>query len=125
MSIVVSSNLLARFCCALFCIFVFTFVICELGQRFSIKFEKINIHSKQLKWYLFPCNTQKMVLIISIITQNPIELDIFGSISCNRITFKMVSQQTKQFRMQIKTISRCQTISYLGLPQSVFELHDT
>lgn len=69
--------------------FVALIGVCELGEKVSVKFHDINI-AFDLKWYLLPHKTQKMLPTIIIVTQQPVELCIFGSISSNRITFKEV-----------------------------------
>lgn len=74
----------------IFCSFIGIFCVCDFGQRIGDTFEKINMLIEQLNWYLFPCDTQPMLTIISIVAQRPVELEIFGSMSCNRRTFKKV-----------------------------------
>lgn len=75
----------------LFCSFVAVFGMCEFGQRVSESFYKINIVLERFKWYLLPMEAQKMLPIIMIVAQEPVTLKIFGSVACNRITFKEVS----------------------------------
>lgn len=77
----------------IFWAFAMLFGICELGQRFSGKCEEINDVLNQLKWYWIPKETRRMIVTIFIIAQKPIELEIFGSVSCNRGTFKEVSSK--------------------------------
>lgn len=71
-----------------------TFIPCEVGERTSAAFfevyDSINL---DLDWYLFPIETQKMLPIILINTQTPVAIEIFGSISCKRDSFKRVSSQ--------------------------------
>lgn len=101
--------------------FVCVFGICEFGERVSLAFIKINIQLDRIKWYLLPGEAQKMLPTILIVAQQPVELDMFGSISCNRITFKevnllytyksiLLSAMTKyllfSFRFAIKRIRR-------------------
>lgn len=69
--------------------FIGIFIICDFGEKFETAFRKIQIN--RLDWYLLSCDTQKLLSTILIITQKPLALNIFGSISCNRITFKTVS----------------------------------
>lgn len=66
------------------------FGFCEFGGKISAAFEKIDIVLDQLKWYWMPSDTRRMLLTILIVAQKPVELGIFGSISCNRRTFKEV-----------------------------------
>lgn len=78
--------------------FGLVFTVCELCQRISKSFLKINAIVDQLNWYLFPKNVQKMMLIISIMVQQSVDVECFGSIACNRDTFKRVSYQTPDCR---------------------------
>lgn len=77
----------------IFWAFANLFGICELGQRFSGECEEICDVLNQLRWYWFSCDTQRMLITILLTAQKPIEIEIFGSISCNRNTFKEVSFQ--------------------------------
>lgn len=74
-----------------FSTFTSIFAYCEIGQRVGIAFDKINIALDQLKWYLLPHKIRKMLLNILVVTQEPVEFAVFGSISCNRRTFEGVS----------------------------------
>lgn len=76
----------------LFGTIVTIFGYCEFGERVGMAFDQINIAIEQLKWYLLPHKTRKMLLNILIVAQEPIEFNIFGSVSCNRKTFKEVSR---------------------------------
>lgn len=76
----------------LFTTIVGIFGICEFGERISFAFYKINIALDRFKWYRLPKEVQKMLPIIMIAAQEPVQLNIFGSVACNRITFKEVSR---------------------------------
>lgn len=65
-------------------------VLCEFGERVRTVFDEIGIVIDEIKWYLFPVNTQKMLPTVLVVAQEPVELNIFGSIECNRRTFKEV-----------------------------------
>lgn len=67
------------------------FSFCEFGERVSMAFDEINIEIDQLKWHLLPCKIQRMLPIIFMAAQEPVEFHIFGSTSCNRKAFKKVS----------------------------------
>lgn len=71
--------------------FGLVFIVCELCQRGSRLFIEINSFVEQLNWYLFPKNIQQMMLTISIMTVQPVDIECYGSIVCNRDTFKRVS----------------------------------
>lgn len=66
-------------------------VFCELGQRLTDEFEKIDDKVNEFDWYLFPPQIQRMLPIIMMGTQGEVELECFGSISGTRETFKKVS----------------------------------
>lgn len=74
-------------------IFAFTTVLiaCELGHRMNSSFERIVFTIEQLDWYLFPIEVQRMLPMIIAIAQQPVTLECFGSIMCNREVFKNVS----------------------------------
>lgn len=69
------------------------FVLCEFGEKVGAVFEEISIAVDQLNWYLFPIGTRKLLPTVLIVAQEPVGLDIFGSISCNRRTFKEVKSR--------------------------------
>ena len=72
------------------CALTTVFVICELCQQISNAFEEFNDMIGQFKWYLFPVKVQRILPTIIINAQQPVYLDCFGSIACNRDTFKRV-----------------------------------
>lgn len=67
------------------------FVSCELCQRADDAHDKIADDFGNLNWYLFPFKTWKCLPIIICNVQQPIMIRCFGSISCTRESFKMVS----------------------------------
>lgn len=67
--------------------------ICEFGERLSGNFNEINNVYYQFAWYLFPCNTKNMLSTLIMFAQKPVELRVFGSILCGRITLKNVSNE--------------------------------
>lgn len=67
------------------------FVLCEFGQRVNAVFEEMCIVFDQMRWYLFPIGIQKLLPTVLVVAQEPIGLNMFGSIACNRRTFKEVS----------------------------------
>lgn len=77
------------------------FGVCEFGQRLSSSFEEINNLYDRFKWYLFPCDVQKMLTMLLIVAQHPVELHVFGSISCCRITLKNVNKIVNIIQSQI------------------------
>lgn len=68
------------------------FGVCEFGKSLTGSFEEINDIYHQFAWYRFPFKAQQMLITLLVIAQEPIELHVFGSISCGRITLKNVSK---------------------------------
>lgn len=64
---------------------------CELGQRGSDAFIKINDAIEQFDWYLYPEDVKRMLPIVMMMTQQPVAFNYFGSFMCCRDTFKKVS----------------------------------
>lgn len=66
------------------------FFACEVGQRMTDSFEKINFTMELVDWYLFPNDIKRMFPMILAISQQPVSLECFGSIVCGREVFKKV-----------------------------------
>lgn len=66
------------------------FFACEVGQRMTDSFEKINFTMDLIDWYLFPSDIKRMFPMILAISQQPVSLECFGSIVCGREVFKKV-----------------------------------
>lgn len=62
-----------------------------MGQRTQLAFEESSAIVDQFEWYRFPAEIQRMMPLILSFTQQPVEFVCFGSIACNRETFKYVS----------------------------------
>lgn len=78
--------------------FGLVFICCELGQRVSGSFTEINSAVDHLNWYLFPMTVQRIMPIIINNAQQPIEIECFGSVRCNRKSFKEVrSKHTHRY----------------------------
>lgn len=71
--------------------FATIFIACELSQRVETAFEEIVVDIEQLQWYLLPKKLKQTLPIVIIIVQQPVSLECFGSISCNRDVFKKVN----------------------------------
>lgn len=69
--------------CILFC-------ICDLFQRITDAYNGINDVMIQFDWYRFPIQINRMLPIILMANQRPVNFECFGSISCNRETFGRV-----------------------------------
>lgn len=66
-------------------------VACELGERFRNLFDEIAVTIEQFKWYSFPFGMQRILPIIILNAQEPVAIACFGSILCDRKSFKFVS----------------------------------
>lgn len=71
--------------------FSLAFIACELGQRMTDAFEKIDYGFDKLNWYLLPIELKRMLPNIMVNVQQPVELQCFGSIGCTREVFRKVS----------------------------------
>lgn len=65
-------------------------ISCDLGERLSNSYSGIMKKIEQFEWYLFAIELQKILPIIMIAAQQPVEIECFGSISCSHETFKKV-----------------------------------
>lgn len=63
---------------------------CELAGRVGNEFGDIDAKIGQFKWYLFPHKIQQLLPIIIINAQQEVGFECFGSMLCNRETFKRV-----------------------------------
>lgn len=79
-------------CFELFWAICLVFLPCEIAERLSYAFDGINRKIDQFHWYLFSFEMKKMLPMILLNAQQPVSLNCFGSIQCNRETFKMVSK---------------------------------
>lgn len=80
------------------------FILSEFGQRICDAYDEINDAINQTEWYLLPIEMQRMLPIIMMNAQQSLELNFFGSFSCNREQFQRVSGPEN---IQI-TVKRCQ-----------------
>lgn len=71
------------------------FTICELGQRLTDAFEKIEDVTERFDWHLFSLEIRKMLPMILMLVQQPVELCFFGSAAGLRETFKEVILMNK------------------------------
>lgn len=71
------------------------FVVCELGQRLSNAFEEILDEFDRFHWYQFPLEISRSLVKILAVSQIPVEMEVFGSITCCRFVMKFVSSTNK------------------------------
>lgn len=81
--------------------FTLLFVPCELFGQLSSKFDDINDRINRFNWYLFPLEMQRMLPLIMINAQQPVDFGCFGSFACNRDTFKKVNKRTYELLRNI------------------------
>lgn len=67
------------------------FLACDFGQRMTNAFADINMMIGQFNWYLFPLEIKKMLPTIIMSAQEPVVLEVFGSIACSREAYHQVS----------------------------------
>ena len=70
--------------------FILVFITCEIFGKISNDFDTISDIMDQFKWYLFPVEVQRILPTILMHAQQPVNINCFGSIPCNRETFKQV-----------------------------------
>lgn len=66
------------------------FIVCEIGHQASVAFDRIWDKIDRFEWYLYPYEFIRMLPIIMIDAQQPVNLEFFGSIACSRFTFRKV-----------------------------------
>lgn len=67
-----------------------SFIPCDLGHRMSSNLWEINDSMDQYDWYLYPEEILKMLPMILMGVQKPVEVEGFGSFKCNRESFQKV-----------------------------------
>lgn len=70
------------------------FICCELGERLTMAYAKLEFQIEQFDWYAFPIEAQRLLPILMLNAQQPIALQCFGCISTNREAFKKVLRMT-------------------------------
>lgn len=73
-----------------FCAIALVGVVCEVGQQFSNSFTELEVLIGQIHWYTYPYKVQRMLPMIIVNAQQPIAIKCFGSVYCERATFKQV-----------------------------------
>lgn len=70
------------------------FVMCELCQHASDRYDKFNVIIWRFKWYFFPDKVQQLLPMIIMSSQESSAIECFGSIACGRETFSRVNVNT-------------------------------
>lgn len=68
----------------------FNFLICELGERITSKYEGFGEELLACEWYLLPTEVQRIYLIFLLDTQKPVHVRTYGNILYARDTCKKV-----------------------------------
>lgn len=66
------------------------FFVCELCQQICDGFEEMYKTLEQFFWPSYPIEIRRLLPMVAIFTQQPIEFKVFGSIACCRESFKKV-----------------------------------
>lgn len=69
------------------------FVACELCQHLNIAFEECGEMFEDIDWYMLPIDIQQRLPLLLNFTQQSFEVTCFGSIACDRDTFKSVCDE--------------------------------
>lgn len=64
---------------------------CELGERTNEMFGAIDDTFNETDWYLYPIEVQRMLSAVMIVAQKPIYVELFGSVTASRETFRQAS----------------------------------
>lgn len=72
------------------------FLTSELGQRVNNAFDELCFRVDQFQWYLFPMKVKRILPMITMVAQEPVSLECFGSITLCREVFKGVRLKNKR-----------------------------
>lgn len=65
-------------------------MVCEICQRINLVYEKCYDMIGQIEWYLYPVEIQRLLPLIIMVAQRPIQIVYFGSGTCDRELIKKV-----------------------------------
>lgn len=99
------------------------FIICELCQRVSNQCDDVGDIIGQAKWYLFPAKIQRILPLIIANVQEEVFVECFGSIACNRETFKRVNSLLLA-RLLYICLCMQRILSISGDPWGIFVVYD-
>lgn len=87
-----------------FCILTWSFAIiaciCECGERVAEQFFDFNDKLNQCKWYSFPLDVQRILLIFMGDAQQPTFIRGYANILCTRNSFKEVRTLVMDFSIK-------------------------
>lgn len=67
------------------------FVVCELCERVTQGFNDINAIFSKHTYLSYPIEIQRLLPIMIIFTQQKVDFELFGSLTCSRESFEQVS----------------------------------
>lgn len=71
--------------------FTALFFYCQCGEFVMNEFDEFDDELYRCKWYLFPIEIRRMLVIVMINTQKPLKIRGFFNTVCTREAFKIVS----------------------------------
>lgn len=91
----------AIFMCVLELVYVFClhFFYCEFGNQLESKFDEINEALYESDWTSYPAEVQRMMPVILLVSQQPVQLFAYGNYPCSRETFKKVIRKMFMVRL--------------------------
>lgn len=75
--------------------FVFVSLFCELGEMTLERYEKVDQQLFNCKWYKFPIEIQRMLVIVIANSQQPVTICGYGNIVCTRDALKKVNENSR------------------------------
>lgn len=72
---------------------VLNFLVCELGQWVTNRYDQLGDELIACDWHLLPIEIQRLYLIFLLNTQQPVHIECYGGIQCSRDTLKKVCFQ--------------------------------
>lgn len=97
------------------------FVICELIQQIIDQYDELNDIFVQLKWYFYSTKIKRLLPIIIMSVQAPVSVESFGSIGCDRESFKKVNLSNWSIRGLF--ISLIKLYRFLFVRSSMVDFH--
>lgn len=70
---------------------VFVSLFCELGEMISKQYDEVDQQLFECNWYKFPVEIQRMLIIFTANTQQPVRILGYGNVLCTRDTLKKVN----------------------------------
>lgn len=75
----------------IFCAMIGIFIVCQIGEMTTMKFDSFNDTFYQCEWYLFPTDIQRMLLIVMANAQQPVIIKGFANTLAARESFTKVN----------------------------------